>query len=129
MKINEIIHLVLLFPLLWLFVFDVQRLNRRKLFLKYLSISIAILFFGITYDYYFTKGGKSLVYFSSQMNIMFLILYKLIRIPYFKIYKREPEISRSPEKKIDIIPTLIIISGMLILPFLIDSLIIQKLIK
>ena len=97
--------------------------------MKYLLISIGVLVFGILYDHYFAKDNKSLVYFGSQMTLIFLILYKLIRIPYYLIYKREPEISRVPEKKIDIIPTLIVLTGTMVLPFLIDSLIIQKMLK
>ncbi|AUC80626.1 hypothetical protein CW733_00135 [Lacinutrix sp. Bg11-31] len=63
------------------------------------------------------------------MTLIFLILFKIIRIPYYLIFKREPEINQYPEKLIDIIPTLIVVMGTLILPFLIDSIIIQKIME
>lgn len=129
MDIDKIIYFLLFIPLLWLLIFDQQKLKNRTIFLKYLLISIGVLVFGILYNHYFAKGNKSLVYFGSQMTLIFLILYKLIRIPYYLIYQREPEISKVPEKNIDIIPTLIVLTGTMILPFLIDSLIIQKILK
>ena len=97
--------------------------------MKYLLISIGVMVFGIMYDHYFVKDSRSLVYFGSQVPLIFLILYTIIRIPYYLIFKREPEISQYPEKLIDIIPTLIVVTGTVILPFLIDSMIIQKVIK
>ncbi len=129
MDIDKIIYFLLFIPFLWLLIFDQQKLKNRTVFLKYLLISIGVLIFGMLYDHYFAKDNKSLGYFGSQMTLIFLILYKLIRIPYYLIYKREPEISRVPEKKIDIIPTLIVLTGTMVLPFLIDSLIIQKMLK
>ena len=89
-------------------------------------ISIGILIFGIVYEHYFVTANKSLVYFGSQMTLIFIILYKIIRIPYYWIFKREPEINQYPEQRIDIIPTLIVVMGTVILPFLIDSMIIQR---
>lgn len=126
MDIDTIIYFLLFIPFFWLLIFDQQKLKSKTVFFKYLLISIGILIFGVLYDLYFSKGNKSLVYFGSQMSLIFLILYKIIRIPYYLIYKREPEISRWPEKNIDIIPTLIIMTGTMVLPFLINSLIIQK---
>ena len=61
------------------------------------------------------------------MTLIFLILFKIVRIPYYLIFKREPEINRNPEKWIDIIPTLIVVIGTVVLPLLIDSMIIKKL--
>jgi hypothetical protein len=81
---------------------------------------------GILYEFYFKTSDESYVYFFSQMPIIFLIVSKGIRIPYCKIYKREPEISRHPEKNIDIIPSIIVIMGCAILPFLIDLYIIRN---
>lgn len=113
-------------PLLWIAIFDQQNLKYKNVFTKYLLISIGVLVLGILYDFLLEKENKSLVYFSSQMTITFLLLYKLIRIPYYLIFKREPEISKMPKNKIDIIPTLIITTGTLALPFIIDTYIIQK---
>ena len=126
---ETIIYILLFFPFLWLLMFDQQKLNRDYIFIKYLMISIVILIFGIVYDNFIANGSKSLVYFGSQMTLIFLVLYKIIRVPYYMIFKREPEISRTPDKKIDIIPTLFIFAGTMILPFLIDSMIVQKILK
>ena len=129
MDIEKIIYFLLFIPFLWLLIFDQQKLKRKKVFLKYLLISIGILILGIVYEHYFTTADKSLVYFGSQMTLIFLILYKIIRIPYYWIFKREPEINQYPEKRIDIIPTLIVVMGTVLLPFLIDSMIIQKIME
>ena len=129
MNIEKIIYFLLFIPFLWLLIFDQQKLKLKKVFLKYLLISIGILILGIVYEHFFTADNKSLVYFGSQMTLIFIILYKIIRIPYYWIFKREPEINQYSEKKIDIIPTLIVVMGTVLLPFLIDSIIIQKIME
>lgn len=126
MNLDLIVYFVFFIPLLWIAIFDQQNLKYKNVFTKYLLISIGVLVLGILYDFLLEKENKSLVYFSSQMTITFLLLYKLIRIPYYLIFKREPEISKMPKNKIDIIPTLIITTGTLALPFIIDTYIIQK---
>lgn len=126
MNFDLIVYFVFFIPLLWIVIFDQQNLKYKNVFTKYLLISIGVLVLGILYDFLLAKENKSLVYFSSQMTFTFLLLYKLIRIPYYLIFKREPEISKMPENKIDIIPTLIITAGTLALPFIIDTYIIQK---
>ncbi|MGH1387989.1 hypothetical protein [Kordia sp.] len=83
--------------------------------------------FGIVYKNYTDESNKLLVYFGSQMTLIFLLLYKTIQIPYYWIFKRRPEVLTIPEKNIDIIPSLILIVGSVILPFIIDSFIIRKL--
>lgn len=129
MNIEKIIYFLLFIPFLWLLIFDQQNLKLKKVFLKYLLISIGILILGIVYEHFFTAANKSLVYFGSQMTLIFIILYKIIRIPYYWIFKREPEINKHSEKKIDIIPTLIVVIGTVLLPFLIDNMIIQKIME
>ncbi len=126
MNIDLIIHFIFFIPLLWIAIFEQQNLKYKNIFLKYLIISFGVIFLGILYDTFLAKENKSIVYFSSQMTLTFLLLYKLIRIPYYLIFKREPEISKLPKNKIDIIPTLIITTGTLGLPFIIDTYIIQK---
>ena len=123
----EIIAFIIVFaPLFWIETFKQEKLKDNKVFLRCLLLSIFVMAFGIVYEYKLTNMEKSFVYFFSQMTFIFVILYKLIRIPYFKIYNREPEIADPPEKWIDIIPTIIICTGVLLLPFIIDSYIIQK---
>ena len=126
MNIDKIIYVLLFIPFLWILIFDQQKLKKRTVFIKYLLISIGILIIGIFYQNYSETENRFLVYIGSQMTLIFLILYKLIRIPYYLIFKREPEINRNPEKWIDIIPTLLVIIGTVILPILIDSMIFKK---
>ena len=127
MNLDLIMHFIFFIPLLIL-GFNQKKLKYKDIFLKYLLISIGVLFLGILYDNFLAKETKSIVYYSSQMTITFLLLYKIIRIPYYLIFKREPEISKMPENKIDIIPTIIITIGTMALPFIIDIHIIQKII-
>ena len=127
MNIDKVIYFLLFIPFLWILVFDQEKLKFRTVFLKYLTISIGILIIGILYQKHSETEDKFLVYIGSQMTLIFLILFKIIRIPFYLIFKREPEINRNPEKWIDIIPTLIVIIGTVVLPFLIDNVIIKKL--
>ena len=124
MYIDYLISFILIIPF-WYILVNQQYLKRRKIFYKHLSISLLSLISGIIYNYYSTTADKGLVYFISQMPFFFLILYRIIRIPYYKIYKREPEISRHPEKNIDVIPSLLVMAGCATLPFLIDLYIIK----
>ena len=126
MNIDKIIYFLSFIPFAWILFFDQQKLKYRTVFIKYLIISIGILIFGILYQKYSETENRFLVYIGSQMTLIFLILYKIIRIPYYLIFKREPAINRSPEKWIDIIPTMIVIMGTIILPILIDSMLFKK---
>ncbi len=127
MYIDEIIFCLQFIPLVWFLLLDEEVSNKKKVFLRFVLISIAILMFGIVYKNYTDESNKLLVYFGSQMTLIFLLLYKTIQIPYYWIFKRRPEVLTIPEKNIDIIPSLILIVGSVILPFIIDSFIIRKL--
>jgi len=129
MNIDKILYFLLFIPFIWILLFDQENLKNKKVFIKYLLISIGILIFGIIYQKTSITENKSLVYYGSQMTIAFILIYKLIRIPYYWIFKREPEISQYPDRFIDIIPSLIVIIGTVGLPYLIDILIIQKVIE
>lgn len=119
-----LIALILFLPF-WYILVEQQFLTNNGIFFKHLSISLVALGGGIIYHYFSKTPDKELVYFISQMPFSFIILYRIIRIPYFSIYKREPEISRHPEKNIDIIPSLLVMGGCVVLPFLIDIYIIK----
>ncbi|MEP1487241.1 MAG: hypothetical protein ABJK28_02305 [Algibacter sp.] len=127
MNIDKVIYFLLFIPFFWILVFDQEKLKYQTVFIKYLIISIGILIIGILYQKYSLTEDKFLVYIGSQMTLIFLILFKIVRIPYYLIFKREPEINRNPEKWIDIIPTLIVIIGTIALPLLLDSIIFKKL--
>ncbi|MFK7750734.1 MAG: hypothetical protein AB8B65_20245 [Kordia sp.] len=126
MNIDEIIFSLQFIPLLWFLLLDEETSNKRKVFLKFVLISIVILVFGIVYENYITEPKNSLVYFGSQVTFTFIVLYKIIQIPYYWIFKRRPEILSVPKRNIDIIPSLIVIIGSVILPIVIDRFIIQK---
>ncbi|WP_298513808.1 hypothetical protein [uncultured Kordia sp.] len=127
MDIDKIIYFVQFIPFIWFLLLDEEVSNKKSVFLKFIFISIAILIFGIFYEYNLAENNKSLIYYGSQMTLIFLLLYKIVQIPYYWIFKRKPEISTIPEKNIDIIPLLFVIAGTISLPFLIDIFIIQKL--
>ena len=129
MDFDTIIYLILFIPLFRIIVFDQHNLNDKRVFIKYLLISIVILIFGIVNQYYSETTDKALVYFGSQMTFIFLILFKLVRTLYYLIYKREPEITRTPEFKIDFIVTFIVFMGTIMLPFIIDAYIVQKIME
>ncbi len=129
MYINGFLSFILSIPFFWVFLFDHQNLKKRSVFINYLLISIVDLFFGISYDYFYVENENSFVYFTSQMSLIFIILYKLIRIPYYQIFRREPEISKYPKYLIDIVPTLIVLTGTIILPFLIKDFIVKKILN
>ena len=122
MNIDKVIYFLLFIPFIWILVFEQEKLKYRAVFLKYLIISIAVLIIGLLYQKYSKTEGKFLVYIGSQMTFTFLILYKIIRIPYYLIFKREPEINQYAEKWIDIITTLIVVIGTVALPALINNL-------
>ncbi|WP_262733135.1 hypothetical protein [Gaetbulibacter sp. NE] len=126
MNIDKIIYVLLFIPFLWILIFDQQKLKKRTVFIKYLLISIGILMIGILYQNHSETENRFLVYIGSQMTLIFLILFKIIRIPYFMIFKREPEFNAYGGKWIDKIITLIITIGTVALPLLIDSMIFKK---
>lgn len=122
-KIDTGIYILILLPIILILVRDQKNLHKKEVFWKYFMLASAILILGVLYRYYIDTENKDLVYFGSQMTIIFLILYQLVRVPYRRYYNREPEISRYPKHRIDIVPTLIVLTLTMILPYLIDFLI------
>ncbi len=129
MTIDNVLYFLLFIPLVYIIVFDQEKLKYKTVFITYVLISIGILIIGILYQTYSSTENKLLVYMGSQMTLIFLILFKIVRIPYYMIFKREPEISEHPKKWIDIIPTIIVIISTIILPFLIDSYILKNVVE
>ena len=89
------------------------------------------MFVLIGFIFFFDRNSKvqNLNYFGSQTMFIFLILYKILRSIYYKIFKREPEFSKFPKHRIDIVYTLILVIGIMVLPLIIDEYITQRLIK
>lgn len=72
---------------------------------------------------------RNLSYFGSQMMFLFVLFHKALGEMYYKLYHRLPEVSKSPKNKIDIVYTTVLITGVLVLPFIIDNYVIQKIVK
>ncbi len=119
MYIDFILSFIFCIPF-WYIVGDQQDLKKKNVFFKYLMISFISLTFGIIYNYYSKTDDKMFPYFISQIPVTFLILYKIIRIPYYRIYKSEPEMSYIPEKNREVIPSLLLLLGCITIPLLID---------
>ena len=108
-------------------VINQHKLKDKQVFLSYLKWTSLVVIIGIVYEFNQISEAKSLSYFLSQMGLLFILSYKLVRIPYYHFFKREPEISEYGEYLIDIIPTILVLTATVTLPFIIDDLIIRKL--
>ncbi len=102
-----------------------EKLTTRKNFFKAFLIATALIVFGVFFLTFSNSSGKELIFVLCQTSMIFLLLHQVIRIPYRLLLNREPEISKSPEHWIDIIPSIIILLGVIILPFF-STLLIQK---
>jgi len=102
-----------------------EKLSTQKNFFKAFLIATALIVFGVLYLTFSNSSGKDLIFVLCQTSMIFLLLHQVIRIPYRLLLNREPEISKSPEHWIDIIPSIIILLGVIILPFF-STLLIQK---
>ena len=102
-----------------------EKLTTRKNFFKAFLIATALIAFGVFFLTFSNSSGKELIFVLCQTSMIFLLLHQVIRIPYRLLLNREPEISKSPEHWIDIIPSIIILLGVIILPFF-STLLIQK---
>ena len=122
------LYILFLIPLGWV-VFQQEKLQFSKQYLIYLTIAVAFTILGVAFIYNNNLRTQRLSYYGSQMMLIFLILYKILRNIYYPIFKREPEFSMIPRNKIDIVYTLIIFSGLISLPFIIDDFIVQRLLK
>jgi hypothetical protein len=129
LNLDIFLYILFLIPLGWIVLFRQKQLQFRKEYLIYLTIAVTLTILGVTFIYDNNLRTQKLSYYGSQMMLIFLILYKVLRSIYFPIFKREPEFSRTPKNKIDILYTLIIFSGVISLPFIIDDFIVQRLLK
>jgi len=125
MNIDILLYIIFIIPIV-IVGFQIEKLNQQKIFLIWISISISLIIAGILIEDNSNNEMRNLSYFGSQMLFIFLIIQKITRTLYFKIFKREPEIGKFPKHKIDYVYTFIIIIGVVILPFVIDSYIFKK---
>lgn len=126
MKIQDIIaFLIISIPFFKMVVFDQNKLNLKKEFITYFFLGILSLTIGIIYYQLSHSENKWFVYFASQMTLVFLLLFNVVAIPFRKLFKRNPEISEVLSQIIDIVPTIIVIMGTILIPLFIDAYIIK----
>ena len=111
---------VIAYPLFWMIIKQDQ-LRKPDFLLKSFLISLILFFAGLFFIYNKKSFVQEISYFGSQTSLVFIILYKVIRDIYYPIFLREPELSKKPSHKIDILPTSIIFTGTITLPFIIDT--------
>jgi len=125
MNIDILLYIIFIIPIL-IAGFQIEKLKEKKVFIIWLLIAIAIIFIGYMIEDNSNNEMRNLSYFGSQMLFIFLIIHKVTRNIYFRIFNREPEFGKFPKYKIDYIYTLLLTIGTMVLPFLLDSFIFKK---
>ncbi len=127
MNFDLLLYIIFQIPLVFI-IFKQDQLHKPYVLLKFFAFALALFVAGAYFFYDKYSSMQKLPYFGSQTSLIFLFLYKTIRDIYYPIFLREPEFSKAPKHKIDIIPTLIIYTGTIALPYIIDDFLVQKLI-
>lgn len=125
MNIDILLYIFFIIPL-FIAGFQIEKLNEKKVFIIWISIAILLILAGILIEDNSNNEMRSLSYFGSQMLFIFLILQKVTRNIYFKIFNREPEIGKFPKYKVDYIYTFVISIGTMLSPILLDTFIFKK---
>lgn len=125
MNIDILLYIFFIIPL-FIAGFQIEKLNEKKVFIIWISIAILLILAGILIEDNSNNEMRSLSYFGSQMLFIFLILQKITRNIYFKIFNREPEIGKFPKYKVDYIYTFVISIGTMLSPILLDTFIFKK---
>ncbi|MEO8237010.1 MAG: hypothetical protein ABI793_14525 [Flavobacterium sp.] len=125
MNIDILLYVIFIIPL-FIAGFQIEKLNQKRIFIIWISIAFLLIIIGIMIENNSNNEMRNISYFGSQMLLVFLIIQKLTRNIYFKIFKREPELGKFPKYKIDYIYTFLLQIGTIILPFVIDSYIFKK---
>lgn len=125
MNIDIVLYIIFTIPIL-VVGFQIDKLKQKKVFIIWLLIAIGIIITGFIIEDNSNNEMRNISYFGSQMLFIFLVLHKVTRNIYFRIFNREPEFGKFPKNKIDYIYTLIVTIGTMVLPFLLDSYIFHK---
>ena len=125
MNIDIVLYIIFMIPL-FIVGFQIEKLNQKRVFITWISIAVLLIIIGIMIEDNSNNKMRNISYFGSQMLFIFLIIQKLTRNIYFKIFKREPEFGKFPKYKIDYLYTFSISIGTMILPFIIDNYIFKK---
>jgi positive regulator of sigma E activity len=128
MNLDKTLCIIYSIPSICVMIFF-EKLKINRIFIKYLSASIALLIIGIVVENYQENEQKSFSYFISQIMLSFLISQRILRIPFRKKYHREPILVRSVGTFEDKTYSTILLFVMVSLPFIINSFIIEKLLK
>lgn len=125
MNSDILLYLIFFIPVLVAGI-QKEKLNQKRTFIIWLLISFLLIIIGILIEDNSNNELRIISYFGSQMLFFFLVLHKITRNIYFKIFKREPELGKFPKHKIDYVYSLIMTMGVAILPFLTDHYIFKK---
>lgn len=125
MNSDILLYLIFLIPV-FIAGIKIEKLNQKRIFIIWILISFLLIIIGILIEDNSNNELRRMSYFSSQMLFFFLMLHKITRNIYFKIFKREPELGKYPTHKIDYVYTIIMTMGVVILPFLADQYIFKK---
>lgn len=125
MNIDLLLYTIFTIPVIIVGV-QSEKLKENRIFLIWISISIFIVIAGIVINSNSNKEMRNLNYFGSQMLLIFLIIQKITRNIYLKLFRREPEFGKSPKHKIDLIYSSIIAIGTMMLPFLLEIYVFRK---
>ncbi|MBC5836236.1 hypothetical protein G6N05_15185 [Flavobacterium sp. F372] len=125
MNIDILLYIIFIIPIL-IAGFQIEKLNEKKVFIIWILIAIIIIFIGYMIEDNSNNEMRNISYFGSQMLFIFLIIHKVTRNIYFKIFNREPEFGKFPKYKIDYIYTLLLTIGTMVVPFLLDNFIFKK---
>lgn len=95
MNIDIVFYMIFIIPL-FIAGFQIKKLNQR-VFTIWIFIAVLLIIIGIMIENNSINEARNISYFGSQMFFTFLIMQKLTRNIYFKIFKREPEFGKFPK--------------------------------
>ena len=125
MNIDILLYIIFMIPIL-IAGFQIEKLKQKKIFIIWILIAVGIIVIGFMVEDNSNNEMRNISYFGSQMLFIFLIIQKVSRNIYFRIFNREPEFGKFPKHKMDYIYTLLITIGTMILPFLLDNFLFKK---
>ena len=120
MIIHTIVSMVFLTSL-GIAAYNKRKLNNNRTFLMFLALSILQIAGGCWYGLWAHSIIGCYVLGFSQLTLVYLILYRLVRDRYYLIYKREPELTRNATRLVDVVLTLLLSACTILIPYLLTS--------
>lgn len=102
---------------LWFFI-DYEMLRHEQLYLRCLIISLGVVAYAYFLSNYFQTNISDITFASSLYPFVFLLIQWPIRRIYKAVFKREPKVDKHG-KFADLIYSLILFIGLVIIPYLI----------